>query len=111
MIVMSTPASTAVKEAMEAAGTKLKSNDAINGAFDFLTKGFKDTYSNMSKGDGVTDAVKKAYSKNGDGTGGLALGAIAGSYMTASAGYRLVSGGGVYRDKNGNTNLTGVPFV
>ena len=26
-------------------------------------------------------------------------------------GYRFLSGGGAYRDKNGNTDLAGVPFV
>lgn len=36
---------------------------------------------------------------------------IAGGYLGVSAGARILSGGGLYRDKNGNANLIGVPFI
>lgn len=39
--------------------------------------------------------------------GGKVLGAAFG----AAAGARLISGGGIYRDANGNTDIVGVPFV
>jgi hypothetical protein len=35
----------------------------------------------------------------------------AGTYMTASIGARVISGGGLYKDRNGNTNLPGIPFI
>ena len=39
------------------------------------------------------------------------LGKIAGSYIGASAAFRVASGGGIYRDQHGNPNLIGLPFV
>lgn len=38
-------------------------------------------------------------------------GRIALGFMGASAGYRVLSGGGIYRDSNGNTDIIGIPFV
>lgn len=35
----------------------------------------------------------------------------AATYMTAASGYRLITGGGLYRDKDGNTDIVGIPFV
>lgn len=40
-------------------------------------------------------------------SGRKALGGLAGLGL----GYRFLSGGGVYRDKNGNTDIAGIPFV
>lgn len=37
--------------------------------------------------------------------------AIAGSIAGAGIGYRFLSGGGIYRDKDGNTDIAGIPFV
>ena len=39
------------------------------------------------------------------------MGKVAGTVGGAALGYRFLSGGGVYRDKNGNTDIAGVPFV
>lgn len=36
---------------------------------------------------------------------------IAGGLAGIGLGYRFLSGGGVYRDKNGNTDIAGLPFV
>ena len=36
---------------------------------------------------------------------------IAGSFLGTAAVGRIATGGGVYKDGNGNTNLVGVPFV
>lgn len=36
---------------------------------------------------------------------------IAGGLSGLGIGYRALSGGGVYRDKDGNTDLAGIPFV
>lgn len=43
--------------------------------------------------------------------GSYAPAAIAGSFIAAGAAYRVASGGGVYKDQNGNTNLVGIPFI
>jgi hypothetical protein len=78
-------------------------------AKEFFTGGFTDTY-NAYKANGgdFTAAVKSAY-QNEDGS--LRMGRIAGSYMAAAAGVRVLSGGGVTKDRNGNNNLIGVPFI
>ena len=36
---------------------------------------------------------------------------VFGGFIGASAGARLLSGGGVYKDRDGNTDLIGIPFV
>lgn len=36
---------------------------------------------------------------------------IAGGVAGLGIGYRFLSGGGAYRDKNGNTDIAGIPFV
>lgn len=59
-------------------------------------------------GGSIGGALKSAHTT---ADGSLAWGSIAGSYMTAAAGYRIASGGGVTRDRHGNPNLIGVPFV
>ena len=78
-------------------------------AKEFFTGGFTDTY-NAYKANGgdFTAAVKSAY-QNEDGS--LRMGRIAGSYMAAAAGARVLSGGGITKDRNGNNNLIGVPFI
>ena len=39
------------------------------------------------------------------------MGKVAGTVGGVALGYRTLSGGGLYRDKNGNTDIAGVPFV
>lgn len=36
---------------------------------------------------------------------------VFGGLIGASAGARLLSGGGIYKDRDGNTDLIGIPFV
>ena len=36
---------------------------------------------------------------------------IAGGLASLGIGYRFVSGGGAYRDKNGDTDIAGIPFI
>ena len=42
---------------------------------------------------------------------GWDVGKIAGSYLGVATAGRVLTGGGVYRDANGDTNIIGVPFV
>ena len=47
--------------------------------------------------------------------GSLKKGAIAGSallgYIGVSSAFRIASGGGLYKDRNGNTDIIGIPFI
>jgi phage-related protein len=90
-------------------------DDAINAARQTLvnqTRGISGVYTRMNNGEkDLGNAIKAAYSKTGEVGGGTSWGTVAGSYIGASAAYRVASGGGLYRDKNGNNNIIGVPFV
>lgn len=74
----------------------------------FVGGGIRDTYKNMEKGDNFTKALKEAHSKS---NGQLDMKKVAGTYVGASAVARVATGGGVMKDKNGNTNLIGIPFI
>lgn len=41
----------------------------------------------------------------------LRVGRVAGAMFGVGVAGRVVTGGGLYRDKNGNTNLPGIPFI
>lgn len=96
-------------------GPKLRSNQAINsiakGAIHNGTGALETLHYMSKKGGGMKmdEALKKTFTHSD--TGQLNYGKIAGSYIGASAAMRVVSGGGVTKDKNGNSNLIGVPFV
>nr|DAU23756.1 MAG TPA: hypothetical protein [Caudoviricetes sp.] len=73
---------------------------------------------------GIKEAAIKTFATNSDkildSTGKIMknaekanwnYGKIAGSYIGVSAAARVASGGGLYKDKNGNTNIAGVPFI
>ena len=112
-------------DGIKAAGTTLKSNEAINslgknmgGAFEtvgYMTR--KENPLNLNRALHKTFATNydELYNKAGeriaDRAATLNYGKIAGSYIGATAAARVVSGGGVLKDKNGNTNLIGIPFI
>lgn len=54
---------------------------------------------NFTTGKGTDHEMRWNAGKMASGAAGLGLG------------YRFLSGGGVYRDKNGNTDVAGIPFV
>lgn len=103
-----------MKSATEKLG-HLLSNEAINKINKFEpTKGIIDIFDNIASkadGEGVIDAILRAQHKGNSKDNPLSAGRIAGSVIGASAAFRLASGGGVYKDKNGNTNVIGIPFV
>lgn len=93
----------------------LKSNEAINsiGKFfksadygDFLLGGFANGIK-VGKEKGLKEGVKAVGQKDGKWNGAR----IAGAYITGSAALRIGTGGGIYQDKNGNTDLIGLPFI
>lgn len=74
----------------------------------FLGGGIRDTTANMKKGQGFGDALSKAH-KGKDGN--LALGKVAGTGAALGVAGRVVTGGGLYKDQYGRTNLPGIPFI
>lgn len=73
----------------------------------FLGEGTRDTLKNMKKGENFRTAFSNAHKTNGK----LDMKKAAGTYMLASSAGRIVSGGGITKDKNGNNNIIGIPFI
>lgn len=100
----------------------LKSNSSINkglhNIYDFASDGVDGLYQTGKKildyeGDKgligrTSEAFKSVYTND---AGKLDVKKAAASYFVANSAIRAVSGGGVYKDRNGNTDLMGVPFV
>ena len=70
--------------------------------------GISDTYKGTKAGNGFWNSLESAH-KNADGT--MRWDRVAGTYAAAALGSRVISGGGLYKDKYGNTNLPGIPFI
>ena len=88
-------------------GKWLDSNQAING--------LADTYGNLFgkgkiEGEDFFTAIKRAHTKGNLGKE-LSFGRIAGSAVGVGAAARIATGGGLYKDKNGNTDVIGIPFI
>ena len=62
---------------------------------------------------GIWEGVKDAHRATGDEweLGGYSVSKIAGSYIGVSAAGRLATGGGIYKDSDGNANVIGVPLI
>lgn len=82
-------------------------------AGNFVGGGIRDTYLNMNKKDmKFKDAIKSAhYVSDGKNGKRLSKTKVAGTFIGASAAGRIATGGGVMKDKNGNTNVIGIPFI
>lgn len=93
-----------------------KAKERINRTFEKVPESIKDTfiggisdsYKGIQDGQGIFEAIGNAH-KNDDGS--INWGRAAGTFMTVSAAARIASGGGVYKDRYGNPNLIGVPFI
>lgn len=101
------------KKAIVSKGTKPTIGNIMG---DAAIGGYRDTYRGaqaaLKGGAGYKDAVKAGLSqgfKNADGT--VNAGRVAGAVVTAGVVGRVASGGGLYKDRYGNTNLIGVPFI
>ena len=70
--------------------------------------GIGDTYKSVKDGGNFWDALESAHT-NDDGS--LRWGRVAGTYAAAAVGSRIISGGGLYKDRYGNSNIPGVPFI
>lgn len=105
-----------VSSVKSAAKNQLESNKAINPIHNFT--GGVEAVGRIIGGEGISNSLVRTFGKNAVQEGekwvakdGLNYGKIAGSYLGVAAAGRVMSGGGVYKDGNGNTNLIGVPFV
>lgn len=70
------------------------------------------------KGEGIGNRISAGAQKAGYITknkagelAGVDYGKIAKGYVAASAGARIATGGGLYKDSQGNTNVIGIPFI
>jgi hypothetical protein len=91
----------------------LGANKSINSAADCVA-GAGELMTRIFKGEGPKKAFDSTFReevKEGETEGAMKWGKVAGAYIGASAGVRVLSGGGITRDRNGNPNLIGVPFV
>lgn len=73
----------------------------------------KDGWENEQLKLGFWNKAKLAHTdlKTGDYDAGKVAASGLATYMTGATMYRLGSGGGFYRDKDGNTDIIGVPFI
>ncbi len=69
--------------------------------------GIKDTITGLKAGQGFSQSLSNAY-MDGDK---LRMGRVAGTFVGASAAARFATGGGLYKDRNGSTNIIGLPFI
>lgn len=95
----------------------LRSNQAINKVGKFVlgevgenASGIRGTLQYMSEAGGGKKFMEAAKAAHMTGYG-LNYKAIAGTYVGAATVGRLATGGGLYKDRNGNNNLIGVPFI
>lgn len=63
------------------------------------------------KANGLGTAIKMGHSTMVNGKPQLSAKKIAGTAIGASVAGRVVTGGGLYRDRYGNVNVPGVPFI
>ena len=85
---------------------------------DSLVGGYRDAFKMVKKldlpkgeypsGEQIGKIAKKAFS-NADGS--TNYNRVAGAAFTAGVAGRVVSGGGLYKDRYGNRNLPGIPFI
>lgn len=79
----------------------------MNKVGDAVWGGVRDTSAAIKGGQGVSQALATGF-KNGDK---LRMDRVAGTFVGASAAARVATGGGLYKDRNGSTNIIGLPFL
>ena len=99
--------------------TILHANGGINSIATFfknlqMFSGIPEAIKRANDGEKIWSAIKNSHivRDSAGQTNYFRTGAkIAGSYMTLSAGMRILSGGGLYRDSKGNADIIGIPFI
>lgn len=79
----------------------------MNRVGDAMVGGIRDTKTAIKGGQSVSQALASGY-MNGDK---LRMDRVAGTFVGASAAARVATGGGLYKDRNGSTNIIGLPFI
>jgi hypothetical protein len=79
----------------------------MNQVGDAMVGGIRDARAGMQAGQGISQALATGYMK-GDK---LRMDRVAGTFVGASAAARVATGGGLYKDRNGSTNIIGLPFI
>lgn len=107
-----------LKEAGTSHGTMMKTSGAYRAgrkSTQFLTDGITGTAKAMKKGESFGQAFMKGHSSvktvNGQTVRGLSAKKVAGTATAVGLGGRAVTGGGLYRDRYGNVNVPGIPFI
>jgi hypothetical protein len=98
----------ATKKMMSATSRNTMGFKAGRGTGKFMTGGITSSVSHMKKGNDLFTAISKGH-QNSKGT--LSAAKVAGSVATLGVAGRVATGGGLYRDRYGNVNVPGVPFI
>ena len=77
--------------------------DAVGGGIRETVKG--------AKAGGVGSAIEGFKRAHTNADGSVNWGRAAGTFAAVNVAGRVVTGGGLYKDRNGNTNIPGIPFL
>ena len=78
---------------------------------DTIGGGIRDTYRSMKSGQSVSNALKAGFTHKVGGVSKVRMDRVAGAAFAVGAAGRVVSGGGLYRDRYGRVNAPGIPFI
>ena len=93
-------------------GNALANNSKAYKIGDALGGGVRDAYRSYKKKGDINTALKAGFTKKAaDGTSKVRMDRVAGAAVSASAVGRVATGGGLYRDRYGRTNIPGLPFI
>lgn len=95
------------RNATKEAGFRSSKINTAHKVGSFLGTGTRETMENMKKGQSFGQALSNAHKVDGK----ISAKRVAGTYMAASTAGRIATGGGLTKDKNGNTNVIGIPFI
>ena len=93
-------------------GNALANNSKAYKIGDALGGGARDAYRSYKKKGDINTALKAGFTKKAaDGTSKVRMDRVAGAAVSDSAVGRVATGGGLYRDRYGRTNIPGLPFI
>ena len=92
-------------------GNVLANNSKAYKIGDALGGGARDAYRSYQKKGDINTALKAGFTKKVNGESKIRMGRVAGAAVSASAVGRVATGGGLYRDRYGRTNIPGLPFI
>ena len=92
-------------------GNALANNSKAYKIGDALGGGARDAYRSYKKKGDINTALKAGFTKTVNGESKVRMDRVAGAAVSASAVGRVATGGGLYRDRYGRTNIPGLPFI